>query len=133
MAYDEQLANRVRQAFGASDGIAERKMFGGLAFLCLGRMYCGIVGSDLMVRIPVDEFDAVMRNRYVRPMDFTGKPLKGFVYVSPPGFRTPAALRRWLSRGQRVAKETAAGVAKGPSMRPRPPRTTAHARRPPRR
>ena len=52
MAYDEQLANRVRQAFGARDGIAERKMFGGFAFLCLGRMCCGIVGSDLMVRIP---------------------------------------------------------------------------------
>ena len=93
MAYDEQLANRIRQAFGARHDITERKMFGGLAFLCLGRMCCGIVGSDLMVRIPDDEFDAVMRSRYVRPMDFTGKPLKGFVYVSPPGFRTPAALR----------------------------------------
>ena len=75
MAYDEQLANRIRQAFGARDDITERKMFGGLAFLCLGRMCCGIVGSDLMVRIPDDEFDAVMRNRYVRPMDFTGRPL----------------------------------------------------------
>ena len=84
MAYDEQLANRIRQAFGVRHDITERKMFGGLAFLCLGRMCCGIVGSDLMVRIPDDEFDAVMRNRYVRPMDFTGKPLRGFVYVSPP-------------------------------------------------
>ena len=93
MAYDEQLANRIRQAFGVRYDITERKMFGGLAFLCLGRMCCGIVGSDLMVRIPDDEFDAVMRNRYVRPMDFTGKPLRGFVYVSAPGFRTRAALR----------------------------------------
>jgi len=63
--------------------ITERKMFGGLAFLCLGRMCCGIVVSDLMVRIPDDELDAVMRGRHVRPMDFTGKPLRGFVYVSP--------------------------------------------------
>ena len=107
MAYDEQLANRIRQAFGARHDITERKMFGGLAFLCLGRMCCGIVGSDLMVRIADDEFDAVMRNRYVRPMDFTGKPLKGFVYVSAPGFRTRAALRGWLSRGERVAEEKA--------------------------
>jgi TfoX/Sxy family transcriptional regulator of competence genes len=133
MAYDEQLANRIRQAFGARDDITERKMFGGLAFLCLGRMCCGIVGSDLMVRIPDDECDAVMRNRYVRPMDFTGRPLKGFVYVSAPGFRTRAALRGWLSRGERVAEEKAAGLAKGRSMRPPPPRTMAHARRPPRR
>ena len=87
-------------------------MFGGLAFLCLGRMCCGIVGSDLMVRIPDDESDTVMRNRYVRPMDFTGRPLRGFVYVSPPGFRTAAALRTWLSRGERVAEEKAAGPTK---------------------
>ena len=111
MAYDEQLANRIRRAFGTRNDITERKMFGGLAFLCLGRMCCGIVGSDLMVRIPDDEFDAVMRRRYVRPMDFTGKPLTGFVYVSPPGFRTLAALRGWLSRGERVAGEKAAGLA----------------------
>ena len=94
MGYDEQLANRIRQAFGTRNDITERKMFGGLAFLCLGRMCCGIVGRDLMVRIPDDEFDAVMRRRYVRPMDFTGKTLRGFVYVSPPGFRTLAALRQ---------------------------------------
>jgi hypothetical protein len=107
MAYDEQLANRIRQAFGIRSDITERKMFGGLAFLCRGRMCCGIIGSDLMVRIPDDEFDAVVRGRHVRPMDFTGKPLRGFVYVSPPGFRTAAALRTWLSRGERAAEKKA--------------------------
>src|SRR6058998_579538 len=71
MAYDEPLANRIRQAFGTRNGITERKMFGGLAFLYRGRMCCGIVGRDLMVRIRDDEFDAVMRGRHVRPMDFT--------------------------------------------------------------
>jgi hypothetical protein len=70
-------------------------------------MCCGIVGSDLMVRIPDDEFDAVMRGKHVRPMDFTGRPLRGFVYVSPPGFRAAAALRTWLSRAERVAEEKA--------------------------
>ena len=107
MAYDEPLANRIRQAFGTRNGITERKMFGGLAFLYRGRMCCGIVGRDLMVRIPDDEFDAIMRGRHVRPMDFTGKPLRGFVYVSPLGFRTGAALRTWVSRRERVAKEKA--------------------------
>jgi TfoX N-terminal domain len=120
MAYDEQLANRIRQAFGARSDITERKMFGGLTFLCRGRICCGIVGNDLMARIPADEFDAVMRGRHVRPMDFTGKPLKRFVYVSPPGFRTAATLRAWLARGERVAEEKATGPTKR-----RPNRKTA--------
>jgi TfoX N-terminal domain len=118
MGYDEQLANRIRQAFGGRHGITERKMFGGLAFLCRGRMCCGIVGSDLMVRVPDDEFDEVMRGPHVRPMDFTGRPLRGFVYVSPPGFRTAAALRTWLSRGERVAAEKATGPTKRRPSRP---------------
>src|SRR5438093_143968 len=132
MAYDEPLANRIRQAFGTRNDITERKMFGGLAFLYLGRMCCGIVGRDLMVRIADDEFDAVMRGRHVRPIDFTGKPLRGFVYVSPPGFRTLAALRGWLSRGERVARDKAAASVKGRSTQPRLPRPTAQARRSPR-
>src|SRR5918996_2220674 len=105
MAYDERLANRIRRAFNGGEDISERKMFGGLAFLCRGRMCCGIVGNDLIVRVPIDVFDAVLRRRHVRPMDFTGRPLRGFVYVSPSGFRTATALRAWLSYGERVASE----------------------------
>ncbi len=105
MAYDEKLAERIRHAFKGRRDIAERKMFGGLAFLLQGRMCCGIVGDDLTGRVSADEFDAVMRGRHVRPMDFTGKPLRGFAYVSPPGFRTATALRTWLSRGERVAED----------------------------
>ena len=109
MAFDEDLANRIRRALGARKEFNERKMFGGLAFLYQGRMCCGIVGNDLMVRVPIDEFDAVLRRRYVRPMDFTGKPLRGFVYVSPPGCSTAASLRAWLTRGERAAKRATAG------------------------
>ncbi len=105
MAYDEHLARRIRQAFQRRPGFTERKMFGGLAFLFRGRMCCGIVGNDLMVRVAEDEFDAVLRKRHVRPMDFTGRPLKGFVYVSPPGCRTTAALQAWLLRGQRFVRQ----------------------------
>src|SRR6266850_4686380 len=107
MAYDERLANRIRQAFGTRNDVTERRMFGGLAFLYLGRMCCGIVGRQLMVRIPDDEFDAVVGERHVRPMDFTGKPLRGFVYVSPSGFRTAIALCRWLSCGRAAAQQAA--------------------------
>lgn len=121
MAYDEQLAHRIRRALSDRRDFTERKMFGGLAFLCQGRMCCGIVGDDLMVRVPLDEFDAVLRRRHVRPMDFTGKPLRGFVYVSPPAFRTATALRAWLSYGERVANQKAARSGKGrPKGRPRP-------------
>jgi hypothetical protein len=67
-------------------------------------MCCGIVGNDLMVRVPMDEFNAALRKRHVRPMDFTGKPLKGFVYVSPSGFATAASLRVWLTRAVRAAQ-----------------------------
>ena len=112
MAYDERLANRIRRALGSRSDFTERKMFGGLAFLCKGRMCCGIVGNDLMVRVPIDEFDVVLRTPHVRPMDFTGKPLRGFVYVSPPGFRTASALLAWLSRGERVASDKAARPTK---------------------
>lgn len=107
MAYDEQLANRIRRALGDRRDFTVRKMFGGLAFLCQGRMCCGIVGNDLMVRVLLDEFEAALRRRHVRPMDFTGKPLKGFVYVSPPGIATAASLRGWLTRGERAAKSAA--------------------------
>ena len=125
MAYDEKLAERIRHAFGERRDVTERKMFGGLAFLCRGRMCCGIVGTALMVRVADADFDAVMRGRHVRPMDFTGKPLRGFVYVSPPGFRTAAALCTWLSRGERVAEEKAAEPAKRSSRR----RTSSGVRR----
>jgi hypothetical protein len=119
MAYDERLANRIRRVFGDDDNVTERKMFGGLAFLWRGRMSCGIVGGDLMVRVPLDEFDALLRKPHVRPMDFTGRPLKGFVYVSPAGFRTSSALGAWVSRGQRAAEVS--DVAKsGRSLRGRP-------------
>ncbi|MBI3400651.1 MAG: TfoX/Sxy family protein [Acidobacteria bacterium] len=128
MAYDEKLAGRIRRAIGARRDVTERQMFGGLAFMCRGRMCCGIVGCDLMVRVAGDEFAAVMRLRHVRPMDFTGRPLRGFVYVSPPGLRTAAALRRWLSRGLRVTGT--AQPAKSSSRRHASPAGGVRATRP---
>lgn len=107
MAYDEKLANRIREVFGSRRDISERRMFGGLCFLFRGRICCGIAGSDLMIRVSRDEYEAIVRKPHVRPWDFTGKPLRGFVHVSRPGFRTRAALRAWLSRGERVAQEKA--------------------------
>ena len=104
MGYDEKLAERIRRLLSGNE-ITERKMFGGLAFMHQTRMSCGIVHDDLMVRVPDDEFEAMLRMKYVRPMDFTGRPLKNFVYVSPPGFRTAIALQKWLELGLRFVRE----------------------------
>jgi TfoX N-terminal domain len=85
MAYDQQLAHRIRQVFGSRRDIAERRMFGGLCFLFRGRLCCGIVGSDLMVQVSRDECEAIVRKPHVRPWDFTGKPFKGIVHVPRRG------------------------------------------------
>jgi TfoX/Sxy family transcriptional regulator of competence genes len=103
MAFDEQLADRIRALTSDRSDIAERKMFGGLAFLVRGHMCCGIVGSDLMVRVGPDELEDALANAHVRPMDFTGRPSKGMVYVAPAGIRTASALRKWIERGIRLA------------------------------
>jgi hypothetical protein len=73
-----------------------------------------------MVRVPLDEFETVLRRRHVRPMDFTGKPFRGFVYVSASGFATAASLRAWLTRGERAAKSATprrAGLTSRPKNR----------------
>ncbi len=106
LAYDEKLAERVRSALAGRRRIAERKMFGGLAFLLRGRMCCGILNDDLMVRVGPERYVAALARPHVRPMDFTGKPLSGFVYVDSPGVKTGAALAKWL----REATEYAASL-----------------------
>jgi TfoX N-terminal domain len=108
MAYDERLAERIRGALGRRSDIAEKKMFGGLAFLCEGRACCGVIGTDLVVRVRADEVPRVMTQLHVRPMDFTGRPLRGFVFVAPGGYTTAADLEEWIDRGLRfVASDEA--------------------------
>ena len=96
MAYSEHLASRVREILAEGGGVDERKMFGGLSFMVHGHMCCGVVGDDLMLRLGPDQAEQVLDEPHVRPMDFTGRPLKGFVFVAPPGVRSEARLRQWL-------------------------------------
>jgi TfoX/Sxy family transcriptional regulator of competence genes len=107
MAYDETLAARIRRVLNGPD-VQERKMFGGLAFLVGGRMCCGVQGAELMARVPAEAYGRALGQAHVRPMDFTGKPLKGFIYVSAEGIRTAAALRKWIASGRQVAGQAAA-------------------------
>ena len=76
-------------------------MFGGLAFMVNGHMCCGLVGEDLVVRVGPGGHDEALAQPHARPMDFTGRQMKGFVYVGALGYRTKAGLRTWIKRGLR--------------------------------
>lgn len=100
MAYDERLAARVRTLMKGQRAVVGKKMFGGLAYLANGKMFAGILKNDLVVRVGPDANDQALNEPHTRLMDFTGKPMKGYIYVSPDGTKTAAQLRRWLTRGQ---------------------------------
>lgn len=109
MAYNEELSKRIRLAvklFPASiyEDFHEKKMFGGLAFLYKGKMTVGIIKNNLMVRIPAYKMNEILSKKYVRPMDFTNKPLKEFVYVSEEGFVNEEQLQTWIELGLEHAK-----------------------------
>jgi TfoX/Sxy family transcriptional regulator of competence genes len=99
MAFDQTLAERVRNAFPPDVPVEEKRMFGGLALLVRGHMCCGVLDDRLMIRIAPDHYEAALREPHVKVMDFTGRPMRGFVYVAPPGIASDADLRRWVSRG----------------------------------
>lgn len=99
MAYSEQLADRTRAALVASRDLEERLMFGGLAFMVNGHMCCGILGEDLMVRVGPDLYQSSLAQPHTREMDFTGKPLKGMVYIVSEGLETERQLGQWVQRG----------------------------------
>ena len=101
MPFDERLAQRVRHVLAERDKVVERKMFGGLAFIVNGHMCCGIVGEELVVRVGADNHKQALSQPYARPMDFTGRAMKGFVYVGPSGCRNNATLTKWIDRGLR--------------------------------
>ena len=96
MAFDEGVAQRLREVFADLDGITEKKMFGGIAFMDRGNMCCGVVNDILMARVGPDAYAEALKKSHAREMDFTGKPLTGFVYVDPPGFAEDERLRAWV-------------------------------------
>ncbi len=105
MAYSEELAIRISAALKSfPEKFEEKKMFGGIAYLYKGKMTVGIVKDDLMVRIVSDKMDEELKKKHVRPMDFTKRPLKEFVYVSPEGFKNEEALHYWIELGLEHAK-----------------------------
>lgn len=104
MAFDEGLAQRVREVLGEDPDLREKKMFGGLAFLYRGNMACGIIGDQLMVRVGPQAWEEALEHPHAREMDFTGKSMKGFVYVDPPGVAEDDDLVEWVTRGVLFAR-----------------------------
>jgi TfoX/Sxy family transcriptional regulator of competence genes len=98
MAYDEGLAERIRGILSEHRAISEKRMFGGVAFMVESRMFVGIVKEDLMVRVGPEAHDALVRAPHARVMDFTGRPMRGFLFVAPPGYEADADLERWVER-----------------------------------
>ncbi len=99
MAYDEGLAERLRERVDPHAAITERKMFGGLCFLLDGNMCFGIVGDELMVRVGRDAWDEALSLPHAREMDFTGRSMRGMVYVDVDGISEDDDLDAWVKRG----------------------------------
>ena len=99
MAYDETLAERVREVLADEPGSDEKKMFGGLCFLLNGNMCCGVVGDELMIRVGPDGYEDALAQPNAREMDFTGRSMKGMVYVDAGGIAEDDDLASWVGRG----------------------------------
>ena len=104
MAYDEGLAQRVREALAGEPRVTEMAMFGGLAFLLAGNMAVGVAGDELMVRVGADGRDEALGQPHVRVFDMSGRPMKGWVLVAPEGLATASQLHEWVRRGVTFAR-----------------------------
>ena len=93
---DEGLVQRIRESL-ASSAIVEKKMFGGVAFMSRGYMFVGVSGSTLMARVGPDGYTRALAQPHVREMDFTGRPMKGYVFIDPPGIERDEDLEYWTS------------------------------------
>jgi TfoX/Sxy family transcriptional regulator of competence genes len=98
MAYDEGLAERIREVLDGRPAVTEKKMFGGLAFMLDGYMFVGVQDDTLMARVGPDNHAAALARPGARPMDFTGRPMKGYVYVDPKGFESDEDLAGWIKQ-----------------------------------
>jgi TfoX/Sxy family transcriptional regulator of competence genes len=99
MTFNEQTATRIRHAMQDVPRLTERPMFGGVSFMLGGNMCCGVIEDNLVVRVGPGAYEEALREPHARPMDFTGRPLRGFVYVERAGYENPSALRAWIERG----------------------------------
>jgi len=106
MAYDEDLANRIRELLASERGVEEKRMFGGLAFLINGNMSVAVSGQGgLMVRVPPDETDKLLARAHVSPMVMAGREARGWLRVDTDGVQTKRQLQSWVTRGVGYARD----------------------------
>ena len=99
MAYSEKLEKRISTLLKGKRGLVIKKMFGGVCFMLKNKMIAGIVEDKLMIRCRKDDYDALLKKPHAAVMTFTGKPMKGFLYVEPAGIKTEKQLQKWLDVG----------------------------------
>lgn len=99
MAYNEELAQRIREFLVDQPGLIEKRMFGGVGFMLQGNMACGVNKDDLIVRVGLDDYPQAVSQPFTRPFDFTGRPMKGWVMVSPEGYLADKDLKAWVDQG----------------------------------
>ena len=113
MAYNDALAARVRRLLDGRRDVVEKEMFGGLAFMVRGHMTVGLVNDEVMIRIDPADHDRMLDEPHARPMDFTGRPMRGWLFIEPEGVVTASALKTWVGRA--LANTDSKAVASRPS------------------
>jgi TfoX/Sxy family transcriptional regulator of competence genes len=103
MAYDEALADRVRQALAAYEGVSERRMFGGLCFMLHGNMAVGVLRDELILRLGEAGGAAALAEAHTRPFDFTGKPMRTTIYLDATGSANRRTMPAWVARAAQFA------------------------------
>mmetsp|Transcript_17692 Transcript_17692/g.27374 ORF Transcript_17692/g.27374 Transcript_17692/m.27374 type:complete len:137 (-) Transcript_17692:634-1044(-) len=96
---DTDLVERLQSAIKGTPGISERNMFGGVCFMHNGNMLCGVAKEKLVVRVGQDAYTKCLKEKHVTEMDFTGRAMKGMIYVHPKGTSTVADLKKWINQG----------------------------------
>jgi TfoX/Sxy family transcriptional regulator of competence genes len=104
MAYDEALAQRIREVLEGSAGLIEKKMFGGVGFMIQGNMACGVNKEDLIVRVGPDGYEQALNQAHTRVFDMTGRPMKGWITVSAEGYEDQRELTEWVNKGVDFAR-----------------------------
>ena len=99
MAYDENLLSRIREVLAERDDIVEKKMFGGISFMLQGNFACGLNKDNLVVRVGPEQYEETLTHPHAREMDFTGRPMKGWVYVASEGYESDKDLSQWVQLG----------------------------------
>jgi TfoX/Sxy family transcriptional regulator of competence genes len=99
VAFDDVLAARIRDVLSGTEGLVEKRMFGGVAFLLNGNMCCGVHGDDVIVRVDPESAEDALRAPHVRIFDLTGRPMKGWLLVGSDAVASDEQLRSWVGLG----------------------------------